>query len=84
MVHIAQKMRNPDKTSMFTYQIQVQGHLDDSWSEWFEHLAITYHPDGSTILTGDVPDQVRLFTILFKIRDLNLMLIAVTLLAQKE
>lgn len=61
---------------MPTYQIIVQGHLDESWSDWFDDLAVIHRPDGTTTLTGIVPDQVRLFTILFKIRDMNLTLIA--------
>ena len=62
---------------MPTYQIVVQGHLDQSWSEWFDTLTIIHQPDGTTTLTGSVPDQVRLFTILLKIRDMNLTLIVV-------
>jgi len=62
---------------MPTYQIVVQGHVDESWSEWFDDLTLVHQPDGTTMLTGGVPDQVRLFTILFKIRDMNLMLMTV-------
>ena len=28
------------------YQIRVKGHLDNSWSEWFEDLSITHEEDG--------------------------------------
>lgn len=62
---------------MPTYQIIVRGHLDESWSEWFDTLAIAHQPDGTTALTGSVPDQARLFTILLKIRDMNLTLVLV-------
>ena len=62
---------------MPTYQIIIEGYLDESWSEWFDQLTINHQPDGTTTLNGSVPDQVRLFTILLKIRELNLALIAV-------
>jgi len=62
---------------MPNYQIIVQGHLDESWAEWFDHLTVTHQTDGTTILTGAVQDQVRLFTILLKIRDMNLALVAI-------
>ena len=55
-------------SQMPIYQITVQGHLDESWAEWFDHLTVTHQTDGTTILTGAVQDQVRLFTILLKIR----------------
>lgn len=64
---------------MSTYRIVVQGHLDESWSEWFDDLALVHQPDGTTTLTGGVLDQGRLFTILLRIRDMNLTLLTVTM-----
>ncbi len=63
---------------MLIYQITVQGHLDESWAEWFDHLTVTHQTNGTTTLTGTVQDQARLFTILLRIRDMNLTLIALT------
>ena len=57
------------------YQIKVRGHLDPSWSEWFEGLTITHEPNGETLLVGPVVDQAALFGLLLKIRDLNLTLL---------
>lgn len=62
------------------YQIKVRGYLDESWQTWFEGLTLIHQADTSTTLTGDVVDQVRLFTFLNRIRDLNLTLIYVKLL----
>lgn len=59
------------------YQIQIDGHLDQSWSTWFEGLAITYPDAQTTILSGQVQDQGQLHAILIKIRDLNLILVSV-------
>jgi hypothetical protein len=63
------------------YQIEVEGILDDSWSEWFSGLSIEnwLTRDGATIsrLTGTVADQSTLRGILNKIWDLNLDLVSV-------
>ncbi len=62
-----------------TYEILVRGHLDDSWSEWFDGLEITPCPNGATRLSGVPDDQAILHGALAKIRNLNLLVISVTL-----
>ena len=57
------------------YQIQVEGALDRSWSDWFNGMAVTFE-EGLTTLTGAV-DQSALHGILARIRDLNMKLISV-------
>jgi hypothetical protein len=59
------------------YQIVVQGCLTSDWSDWLGQMRITYDKPGRTVLTGSVPDQAALHGILLKIRDLNLVLLAV-------
>jgi hypothetical protein len=59
------------------YEIRVEGHLADRWSDWFEGLAIHNDPNGEAILTGLITDQAALFGLLNQIRDLNLALISV-------
>lgn len=59
------------------YQIRVEGHLTDRWSEWFEGLTIHNDPNGETTLSGPVADQAALFGLLAKIQALNLTLISV-------
>lgn len=63
---------------MMIYQIKVQGHLDQSWSDWLGGVGIVSDmmEDGSVIttLTLDTADQAALFGILDHIRDLNLIL----------
>ena len=54
------------------YRITVQGRLSADWSEWFNHLSVTYDPNGDTVLSGPVTDQAELFGVLLKIRDLGL------------
>jgi hypothetical protein len=65
-----------------TYQIQVQGKLDQDWSDWFKGMTVTFEcaDDGSpiTTLTGPVADQAALRGILTRIWDLNLTVLSVT------
>ena len=62
------------------YRIKVKGQLGDSWSGWFEDMAISSN-SGETILTGPVADQAALHGLLIRIRDLNLTLLSVKRLA---
>jgi len=47
-----------------TYQIKVQGRLNETWSAWFDGMAVTVENSGDgaavTTLTGSVADQVAL------------------------
>jgi hypothetical protein len=60
------------------YEIRIEGHLTDRWSDWFEGLAIHTSADSITTLRGILPDQSALFGVLNKIHALNLKLISVT------
>lgn len=66
------------------YEIRVQGHLADGWSDWFEGLAIHKDPNGETVLTGPLCDQSALFGVLIKIHDLNLILNSVVIVSVNE
>jgi len=59
-------------------EIKIKGRLEEHWSKWFEGLAFKHEDDGTTILSGPLPDQAALHSILLKIRDMNLTLISVT------
>ncbi|MFZ4655706.1 MAG: hypothetical protein ACOYNY_01750 [Caldilineaceae bacterium] len=67
----------PQRTLGWIYQIQVEGHLNLTWSAWFEELTLTHEADGSTIVTGNIVDQATLHGMLNKVRDLGLTLISV-------
>jgi hypothetical protein len=58
------------------YLIRIGGHLDESWSEWFEGLLITSRDDGTTELNGIIADQAALYGLLNKLRDMTLTLIS--------
>ena len=59
------------------YEIRIEGHLTERWSDWFEGLAIRNDPSGETVLSGSFIDQPALFGTLAKIHSLNLTLISV-------
>ncbi len=59
------------------YEIRVESHITDRWSDWFEGLAIHQEPGGETTLRGPFTDQAALFGVLSKIHALNLTLISV-------
>lgn len=59
------------------YVIRVKGHLDPTWSEWFEGLTVTHEDSGDTVLSGNLVDQAALHGVLRKVRDLGISLISV-------
>lgn len=61
-----------------TYEIRVEGRLDDRWVTWFDGLTLTHETDTTTTLRGHVVDQAALHGLLQKVRDLGLPLVSVT------
>jgi hypothetical protein len=61
----------------FIYEICVEGHLTERWSEWFDELTIHNETSGETVLSGAFIDQAALFGTLTKIHSLNLTLVSV-------
>ncbi len=62
-------------TQAARYEIRVKGELDARWQVWFEDMTITASDD-ETIIRGTVADQAALHSLLLRIRDLGLPLIA--------
>lgn len=60
-----------------TYELRVQGRLDDRWSDWLGGLAVRRQDDGTTVLTGPIVDQAGLHGVITRIRDLGLPLLSV-------
>jgi hypothetical protein len=71
-----------------TYRIQVQGKIDEGWSDWLRGMTVAfeYASDGSpiTTLAGPVADQAALRSILNRIWDLILTVLSVTREVQNE
>lgn len=64
-----------------SYEIRVQGWLDEGREIWFDGMTVTVEreDDGRvmTTLTGTVADQAALYGLLAKVRDLALPLVSV-------
>jgi hypothetical protein len=73
-------MTAPDQ-SPAPYRIRIRGHLDPSWSTWFDGLTVTQEADGTTELAGPLADQAALFGLLARLRDLGATLLLVERLA---
>lgn len=71
-----------------TYQIKVQGRLDEGWSAWFDGMSTTVESGDDrptvTTLTGAVADQVALYGLLSRVRDLGLPLLLVQYMTQSQ
>ena len=61
-----------------TYEIRIQGHLQERWAEWFAEMTIVREENGETSLRGHMVDQAALYGLLRKVRDLGLPLNSVT------
>ena len=63
-------------TGPAAYEIRVEGHLDDHWSDRLGGLAPTRNADGSTTLTGRLADQSQLYGVLSGLRDIGATLLS--------
>jgi len=68
--------KGSESTAPMIYEIKIDGHLSDRWTDWFEGLTFTYGSDDTTTLCGPLADQAALHGILNHIRDLGLELIS--------
>lgn len=69
---------------MVRYQIRVKERFAPEWSAWFDGLTISHATNGDTVITGDLPDQTALYSLLMRARDLSLTLISVNLLQEES
>ncbi len=67
-----------------TYQIEVQGRIDDRWRELFAGMEIVHLNVGNTPvrtrLTGKLPDQAALVGLIRNLYDRGYLLVSVTCL----
>ena len=76
-----QRTQKHDPDCPATYTIEVQGWLDESWSDWFDDMDVVPETseDGIPItrLTGTVVDQAALLGLLRRLHNLHLRLLSV-------
>jgi hypothetical protein len=65
------------------YEIRVKGRVDRRWFQCYEGLGVTYQA-GDTLLSGPIRDQSALHGVLERVRDLNLVLIALKRLEYRK
>lgn len=58
-------------------RVRVAGELGDDWTAWFDGLAVEPGGDGTTEISGDLPDQSALFGLLAAVRDLGIEILRV-------
>ena len=75
--NVKQPHAKTDQGQPMFYQIRIEGHLDDQWTDWFSGLSVSLEENGDTLLTGQVVDQAALYGLLKKVRDLGLPLVSV-------
>lgn len=59
------------------WEICLEGHLDERWTEWFEGVALRQEADGQTRLVGLIADQAALHGVLKRLRDLGAVIVSV-------
>jgi hypothetical protein len=68
--------------SSVTYEIEVQGYLEEHWSDWLDNMVIVPQVVSENIsitrLSGKVVDQASLHGLLRKLYDLGLPLLSVS------
>ncbi len=66
------------------FEIHIKGHLDESWRDWLDGLEVKLLDNGEMILSGYIGDQAALMGTLNKLYGLNLTLLSVSKVDQKE
>ncbi len=72
------------RAEAYFYEICIEGHLTEGWSDWFDGLTIRNDSSGVTTLSGPFVDQAALFGVLTKIQALNLTLVSVNRLSSQR
>lgn len=70
--------------SVCSYEIKVNGHLDERRARSFAGMSITLLPNGQTQISGESMDQAALFGVLLRIRDMGIPLVSVAALDIKS
>jgi hypothetical protein len=66
------------------FEIHVKGQLDSKWSEWLDELQVKLLDNGEMILFGPIVDQAALMGVLNKLGRLNLTLLSLNEVQNKN
>jgi hypothetical protein len=62
---------------MAYYEIVVEKHINQKRLKDFMGMEFKYLPEGQTLITGQLQDQAELFSVINKIRDLNIIIVSI-------
>lgn len=82
--HDSGEKQGPSRPGCRLIEIRVKGQLGDQWQDWFENLDLKLIENDEMVLCGAVPDQAALMGILNKLNRLNLTLLSVNEVSQKQ
>lgn len=82
--HMEEKNDQSPGCSGGFFEIHVKGHLNSKWSDWLEGLKMELLDNGEMILSGPIVDQAALMGILNKLNRLNLTILSVNEVKEKE
>jgi hypothetical protein len=63
-------------------EIHIEGHLDESWTEWLEGFTFSHIEQDETVMIGNVEDQAALYGLISKLRDLGAKLVSLNSISQ--
>jgi hypothetical protein len=66
------------------YQIKIRGHLDDTLAGWFDGMSVSNLEGGEALLSGSLPDQAALQSLLKRISNLGLTLVSVNAVPEED
>lgn len=76
--------QHSDNSEARFVEIRVRGHLDSKWSQWLEGMEVRLLGNGDMILFGSIADQASLMGVLNKIGRLNLTLLSLNEVQNKN
>jgi hypothetical protein len=66
------------------YEIRLKGHLNSTWMDWLDGLEVELQQNGETVLSGIIVDQAALLGILNTLIRMNLTLLSVNEIINKD
>ena len=78
------KNQRLDNSAARVVEIHVKGQLDSKWSQWLEGLEVRLLENGEMVLFGPIVDQAALLGVLNKLAHLNLTLLSLNEVQNKN